>query len=56
MIVEGVISIKEGENPKYIQEKLLNFLEEKDLRKKEGEEKKAKPEKKDKKKFPKFPK
>ena len=27
MIVEGVISIKEGENPKYIQEKLLNFLE-----------------------------
>ena len=51
MIVEGVISIKEGENPKYIQEKLLNFLEEKDLRKKEGEEKKPKPEKKDKKKF-----
>jgi len=29
MIVEGVISIKEGENPKYIQEKLLNFLEQK---------------------------
>jgi len=26
IIVEGVISIKEGENPKYIQEKLLNFL------------------------------
>lgn len=29
MIVEGVISIKEGENPKYIQEKLLNYLEQK---------------------------
>ena len=28
MIVEGVISIKEGENPKFIHEKLLNFLEE----------------------------
>lgn len=27
MIIEGVISIKEGENPKYIEEKLLNFLE-----------------------------
>jgi chemotaxis protein MotA len=33
MIVEGVISIKEGENPKYIQEKLLNFLEEKQKQK-----------------------
>ena len=32
MIVEGVISIKEGENPKYIQEKLLNFLEERELK------------------------
>ena len=31
MIVEGVVSIKEGENPKYIQEKLLNFLEIKEL-------------------------
>ena len=30
LIVEGVISIKEGENPKFIREKLLNFLEEKD--------------------------
>lgn len=30
IIVEGVISIKEGENPKYIQEKLLNFLKEKE--------------------------
>ncbi len=28
LIVEGVISIKEGENPKFIHEKLLNFLEE----------------------------
>lgn len=28
MIIEGIISIKEGENPKFIQEKLLNFLEE----------------------------
>lgn len=27
MIIEGVISIKEGENPKYIEEKLLNFLD-----------------------------
>jgi chemotaxis protein MotA len=27
MIVEGVISIKEGENPKFIHEKLLNFLD-----------------------------
>lgn len=35
MIVEGVISIKEGENPKYIQEKLLNFLEKERLSEKE---------------------
>ncbi len=35
MIVEGVISIKEGENPKYIQEKLLNFLEKERLSVKE---------------------
>ncbi len=27
LIMEGVISIKEGENPKFIQEKLMNFLE-----------------------------
>lgn len=26
MIVEGVISIKEGENPRFIREKLMNFL------------------------------
>lgn len=40
MIVEGVISIKEGENPKYIQEKLLNFLEQgqEDKREEAGEE------------------
>lgn len=44
IIVEGVISIKEGENPKYIQEKLLNFLEEKRLRQK-GEGTGDKPEK-----------
>ncbi|MDD2294328.1 MAG: MotA/TolQ/ExbB proton channel family protein [Eubacteriales bacterium] len=31
MIIEGVISIKEGENPKFIQEKLLNFLDQKNL-------------------------
>ena len=34
MIIEGVISIKEGENPKFIQEKLLNFLEQKNVNKK----------------------
>lgn len=34
MIVEGVISIKEGENPKYIQEKLMNFIEQKTPKKK----------------------
>lgn len=38
MIVEGVVSIKEGENPKYIQEKLMNFIEMKELQPKgEGE-------------------
>ncbi len=42
MIVEGVISIKEGENPKYIQEKLMNFLEKKRIDKKDEAEKKAK--------------
>lgn len=31
LIIEGVISIKEGENPKYIQEKLQNFLAEHEL-------------------------
>ncbi len=38
MIVEGVISIKEGENPKYIQEKLLNFVEQKRIEKKEQDD------------------
>jgi chemotaxis protein MotA len=54
MIIEGVISIKEGENPKYIQEKLQNFLAEhevfsKDLDGEGGGKKKPKKEKKDKK-------
>ncbi|MBR0597538.1 motility protein A [Sinanaerobacter chloroacetimidivorans] len=37
LIIEGVISIKEGENPKFIQEKLMNFLEEKEVKKDSGE-------------------
>lgn len=32
MIVEGVISIKEGENPKFIHEKLMNFLSDNEKR------------------------
>jgi len=32
LIVEGVISIKEGENPKYINEKLMNFLDDNEKR------------------------
>ncbi len=32
MIVEGVISIKEGENPKFIREKLMNFLSDNEKR------------------------
>ena len=32
MIIEGVVSIKEGENPKFIQEKLMNFIDANDLR------------------------
>lgn len=45
MIVEGVISIKEGENPKYIQEKLLNFLdrERKEKKEKDSEEQSGRP-------------
>jgi len=31
IIIEGVICIKEGENPRYIREKLLNFLDEKEI-------------------------
>lgn len=54
MIIEGVISIKEGENPKYIQEKLQNFLAEHEILRKDmegegGGKKKPKKEKKDKK-------
>lgn len=37
LIIEGVISIKEGENPKFIHEKLQNFLEGKSRRGTEGE-------------------
>lgn len=32
MIVEGVISIKEGENPRFIREKLMNFLSDNERR------------------------
>jgi len=32
LIVEGIISIKEGENPKFIREKLMNFLEDHEKR------------------------
>jgi len=32
LIVEGVISIKEGENPKFIHEKLMNFLDDHEKR------------------------
>lgn len=37
LIVEGIVSIKEGENPKFIHEKLLNFLEENEKRPRERE-------------------
>ena len=40
LIVEGVISIKEGENPKFIQEKLMNFLEENEKKEDTDEEEK----------------
>lgn len=51
LIIEGVISIKEGENPKYIQEKLQNFLAEHEVLSKgdDGEPKKLKTGKKEKK-------
>lgn len=45
LIIEGVISIKEGENPKYIEEKLMNFIDTSDTKKgknKDVKEKKAK--------------
>ncbi|NLT47074.1 MAG: motility protein A [Clostridiales bacterium] len=47
MIVEGVVSIKEGENPKYIQEKLMNFLDVDRVQQKETdpEDKPSKPRK-----------
>ena len=32
LIVEGIVSIKEGENPKFIREKLMNFLADKEKR------------------------
>jgi Flagellar motor component len=38
LIMEGVISIKEGENPKFIEEKLRNFVESKELREKSFED------------------
>ncbi|WKY45508.1 MotA/TolQ/ExbB proton channel family protein [Eubacteriaceae bacterium ES2] len=43
LIIEGVVSIKEGENPKYIEEKLMNFVDSSKQKKGEdGEGKKAK--------------
>lgn len=39
LIVEGIISIKEGENPKFIHEKLMNFLEDNEI--KQGMQKSA---------------
>ncbi len=54
IIIEGVTSIKEGENPKYIQEKLKNFLAEHEIKDDDdaegaGEGKKSKKSKKEKK-------
>lgn len=40
LIVEGIISIKEGENPKFIHEKLMNFLEDNEKRNSEPESRK----------------
>ncbi|PKM52924.1 MAG: motility protein A [Firmicutes bacterium HGW-Firmicutes-5] len=37
LIIEGVVAIKEGENPKYIRDKLMNFLTEDEIRKANGE-------------------
>lgn len=44
MIIEGIIAIKEGENPRYIQEKLKNFLAEHEVLRDgaDGEGKKSK--------------
>lgn len=49
LIVEGVVSIKEGENPNYIQGKLLNFLEQKQVETGEDGKKAPKKSKKEKK-------
>ncbi len=51
MIIEGIIAIKEGENPRYIQEKLKNFLAEHEVMREgeDGEGKKTKRSKKEKK-------
>ena len=38
LIIEGVVAIKEGENPKYIRDKLMNFLTEEEIRKANGDE------------------
>lgn len=38
LIIEGVVAIKEGENPKYIQDKLMNFLTEAEIKKASGEQ------------------
>jgi hypothetical protein len=37
-VIEGVVAIIEGENPKYIQDKLMNFLTEAEIKKANGEE------------------
>lgn len=37
IIIEGVVCIKEGENPKYIRKKLLNLLDDKQTQKATGE-------------------
>lgn len=37
LIIEGVVAIKEGENPKYIRDKLMNFLTEDEIRKANGD-------------------
>lgn len=37
LIIEGVVAIKEGENPKYIRDKLMNFLTEEELKKANGD-------------------
>lgn len=45
LIVEGVISIKEGENPRFIRERLMNFLEDNEIR--QGEKRKKEKKEKD---------